>query len=340
MPASRKTIAVLIDHIDQLSHGYESQLRWGFMRACASLDINLLIVAGRALRAPEPWGASRNGVYDLMHPDCVDGLILMSNGIIGSCSIEELQDICRRYAPLPICSAGLAIPDVPSIVIDNRPGMEALCEHLIRDHGRRRVALLAGPDENPDAKLRSEVYREVLARHGIDFDPELVAVGALTSNEGRKAMEELLSRGVEFDAVVAANDAMAMGASELLRRRGRSGGPELSLVGFDDLALARLREPAAHDSASAARRDGVARGSAAGRPDLRSQSAGAHLAAGPAHDAGVVRLHAQPAAPDRQAPLGIRGGLAHGGARAARRGARCAHALARAGERVRERRPD
>ncbi len=243
MPTQRKTIAVLIDHIDQLSHGYESQLRWGFMRACANLDLNLLIVAGRALRAPEPWGASRNGVYDLMHSDCVDGLILMSNGIIGSCSIEELEDICRRYAPLPLCSAGLAIPDVPSIIIDNRPGMEALCEHLIREHGRRRIALLAGPEENPDAKLRFEVYREVLERHGIEFAPELVAVGALTSNEGRKAMEELLARGVEFDAVVAANDAMAMGASELLRRRGRSGGPELSLVGFDDLALARLVNP-------------------------------------------------------------------------------------------------
>jgi DNA-binding LacI/PurR family transcriptional regulator len=123
MPTQRKTIAVLIDHIDQLSHGYESQLRWGFMRACSDLDINLLIVAGRALRAPEPWGAPRNGVYELLHANCVDGLILMSNGIIGGCSIEELQAICRGYSPLPLCSAGLAIPGVPSVVIDNRPGM-------------------------------------------------------------------------------------------------------------------------------------------------------------------------------------------------------------------------
>ncbi len=243
MPNQRKTIAVLIDHIDQLSHGYESQLRWGFMRACSDLDINLLIVAGRALRAPEPWGAPRNGVYELLHANCVNGLILMSNGIIGGCTIEELQEICRGYSPLPLCSAGLAIPGVPSVVIDNRPGMDALIEHLIVEHDRHQIAFLGGPKENPDAQLRLAVYRDVLARHGISFDPALVAIGALTRNEGRKAMEDILARGVTFDAVVGVNDAMAMGAAEVLAHRGRAGGQELSLVGFDDLALARLVNP-------------------------------------------------------------------------------------------------
>ena len=243
MPTPRKTIAVLIDHVDQLSHGYETELRSGFTRACQHHDLDLLIVAGRSMRALDADGQPCNGVYDLLHSDCIDGLVLMSNSLVGGCSVEELAALYGRYAPLPLCSAGLLVPGVPSVVIDNRPGMKALLDHLILEHGRCQIALLAGPGDNPDARLRFEVYRQSLALHGIEFDPRLVTTSALTHHDGQRAMQELLDRGVEFDAVVATNDPMAMGAADVLGRSNREFRERPSLVGFDDLAVARLVDP-------------------------------------------------------------------------------------------------
>src|SRR3954471_8687577 len=98
MPTPQKPLAVLIDHVDQLSHGYETELRAGFMRACAQANANLLLVAGRTMRPLEPWGSAANGIYDLMHPSCIDGLILVSSGIMCSCTLTDLQAICREYA--------------------------------------------------------------------------------------------------------------------------------------------------------------------------------------------------------------------------------------------------
>ena len=142
-----------------------------------------------------------------------------------------------------MCSVGIELPGVPSLVLDNRPGMEAVVEHLIRDHGRRKIAFLAGTPKNPEAKVRFEAYQAVLARHGIACDPALMARGYFRTNSAKVAMEEILARGVEIDAVVAANDEMATGAIDVLRKQGLRVPQDIPVTGFDDLLLARLGNP-------------------------------------------------------------------------------------------------
>jgi len=53
-----------------------------------------------------------------------------------------------RFAGAKMCSIGIELPGVPSLVLDNRPGMEAVVEHLVRDHGCRKIAFLAGTPKN------------------------------------------------------------------------------------------------------------------------------------------------------------------------------------------------
>ena len=142
-----------------------------------------------------------------------------------------------------MCSIGIELPGVPSLVLDNRPGMEAVVEHLIRDHGCRKIAFLAGTPENPEAKVRFDAYETVLARHGIACDPALTAPGYFRTNSAKVAMEEILARGVEIDGVVAANDEMATGAVDVLRKQGRRVPQDIPVTGFDDLMLARLGNP-------------------------------------------------------------------------------------------------
>ena len=239
----RLRIAVLLDHLNAFSGGYEAQLRDAIQAKCREAGHHLLLVYGGPVEAPQPLDAADNAIYDLLRGDSVDGIIVVSSLLSTYCGATGVARLIERFAGATMCSVGIDLPGVPSLVLDNRPGMEAVVEHLIRDHGCRKIAFLAGTPENPEAKVRFDAYQAVLARHGIAFDPALTASGYFRTNSAKVAMEEILARGVAFDAVVAANDEMATGVVDVMRKHGRRVPQDIPVTGFDDLMLARLGNP-------------------------------------------------------------------------------------------------
>jgi DNA-binding LacI/PurR family transcriptional regulator/signal transduction histidine kinase/ActR/RegA family two-component response regulator len=223
--------------------GYEAEVRDAFHAKCREQDLDLLIVYGRALDEPNSASASHNEIFELMHPDRVDGVVLLSSSLSSYGGISSIERLAARLAPMPLVSLGLPVSGLPSVIIDNRGGMRAVVEHLVREHGCRRVAFIGGIADNTEAKDRLAGYRAVLEEHGIAYDPTLVEVGDFRGSGGRAAMERLLARGVAFDAVAAASDAMALGAIEALRSSGIRVPRDVPVTGFDDLVVARLGNP-------------------------------------------------------------------------------------------------
>ena len=239
----RRRILVLSDHIDHVTGGYEPQLRAAFDASSRRYGYDLAIVVGRAFEHPLPSHASHNGIYDLLGPRSADGVIVLSAALAAFSGLEAVTHFRERLGTLPVCSVGAEVFGIPSIVIDNRPGMRCLIEHLVTVHGRRRLAFITGTPQNVDADARLAVYREALADHGIAFDPQLVATGFFHSASGGKAALELLERGVSFDSLIVSNDAMALSAIEALKSRGLRVPRDVVVTGFDDLVLARLASP-------------------------------------------------------------------------------------------------
>ncbi|MGC4091688.1 MAG: substrate-binding domain-containing protein [Polyangiaceae bacterium] len=236
-----KTIAVLIDHADYPAGGYESQLRTGFEATCKRLDLKLLLFFGRALDAP--MYQAQNAVYHLAHPDCVDGIILVAPGLGTYTGAEGVRALSKRLEHLPQVSLGLEIPGVPSVIIDNRPGIHALVDHLVEVHKCRSIAYIGGPEHNPDAVVRAQAFEDALLHHGLPINPDRCQAGAFTLPSGSSAMATILERGEYFDSVLAANDGMALGAIETLKARGFRVPHQVRVVGFDDLEIARLVNP-------------------------------------------------------------------------------------------------
>jgi DNA-binding LacI/PurR family transcriptional regulator/signal transduction histidine kinase/ActR/RegA family two-component response regulator len=243
-PAPRPLrIAVLLDHLNSFSGGYEAQLRDAIHAKCRAAGHHLLLVYGGPVEAPHRLDAADNAIYDLLRTDSVDGIVVVSSLLSTYGGPSGVARLVERFAGATMCSIGIELPGIPSLVLDNRPGMEAVVEHLVRKHGRRRLAFLAGTPKNPEAEVRFDAYQAVLARDGIAYDPELVARGYFRTNLGKVAMEEILARGVTLDGVVAANDEMATGAIDVLRKRGLRVPQDIPVTGFDDLMLARLGNP-------------------------------------------------------------------------------------------------
>ena len=241
--SKRLTIAVLIDNANFFEGCYEANLREALDAKCRQDGHNLLLLYGGPLDAPGPTGAADNTIFRALLPGSFDGIIVVSSMLAAFCGRDPVARLLESYRPASLCSIGLALPGVPSLVLDNRGGMDAAVEHLIREHGVRRPVFLAGTPKNPEAQARFEAYKDVLARHAIPFDPALVACGYFMPKQGRSAMDDLLAAGVVFDGVVAANDNMAMGAIEALRKWGRRVPRDIPVTGFDDLPLAGLGSP-------------------------------------------------------------------------------------------------
>jgi len=241
-PPRRLDIAVLFDHLNFFGRGYEGQLRDALYKRGRATGHNLILVYGGALDEPT-LAAADNAIFRVIRSDDFDGIIVASALLSAYCGPEGVAKMVERYARGRLCSVGSAIDGVPSLVLDNRSGMEAAVEHLVTHHGRRQLAFLAGTPHNPEAEARFAAYRSVLEKHGIAYDESRVASGQFLPALGRLAMDQILDRGVPFDAVVAANDSMALGAIQALRERSLRVPQDIPVTGFDDLTLARLGNP-------------------------------------------------------------------------------------------------
>jgi DNA-binding LacI/PurR family transcriptional regulator len=122
---------------------------------------------------------------------------------------------------------------------DNRGGARDAVRHLI-GLGRRRIAHIAGPLDQTASIDRLDGFRDVLP----DIDPQLVAEGDFTPEGGARAMEQLLERSPDLDAVFAASDVMASGALRVLRQRGLRVPDDVAVIGFDDIvSVAEWTDP-------------------------------------------------------------------------------------------------
>jgi DNA-binding LacI/PurR family transcriptional regulator/signal transduction histidine kinase/CheY-like chemotaxis protein len=239
----RRTIALLVDYIDHLDRGYECELRDAFETACRCRDVNLVLLAGRPLDRSDPWTRAQNTVYDMAGARSVDGIILGAAGLAALTGVAAVERFAGRQSRIPVCSLGVELTGIPSIVSDSRSGMAVLVEHLLSEHACRQIVFLGGPVTNPDAHLRLTVFREVMLRHGRVVQPELVMHSDFSFLSGKQAIAALLAAGATFDAVIAANDALGVGASEALRERKLRVPLNVRVTGFDDLLISRLGDP-------------------------------------------------------------------------------------------------
>jgi LacI family transcriptional regulator len=167
----------------------------------------------------------------------VDGL-LVAEEVMAS---DELRELARRI-PLVIIAGQRGQTELDGFVADNLTGMTALVSHLLVQHRYRRLCFVAGPKDAPDARERQLAFEEaVLAGHDGVIDQ--VVHGDFSEGSGTAAARVLLGRTSLPEAVVCANDQMAIGVLRELQRAGIRVPQDVALTGFDDIYPSRLVDP-------------------------------------------------------------------------------------------------
>lgn len=227
--------------VDLFEYTYQARMVDAVVDTARRHGASVRAFVGGGLNSPERFGAQRNFLYDLVGPGCVDGVIILSSTLANYADHGALLEFAGRFRPLPMASIGMLLEGIPSVAVDNAPALREGLRHLVRVHGHRRIAFVRGPAGNQEAEERYRVYREVLAEHEIPLDPALIAPGDFTLPAGTAAVRALIDeRRVSFQALVAANDYMALGAIEALRARGVRVPADAAVLGFDDLDEGRF----------------------------------------------------------------------------------------------------
>jgi LacI family transcriptional regulator len=201
---------------DEILHGVEACLRergWSLLITCL---------------APGDEGSYRR-LQALSGK--VDGL-LVGEGIVPSRMLVRLAE----RLPLVVIAGSPAEQAVDVVAADNRSGAAAIVRHLVEEHGRVRIFAVDGPESAPDARERRSALDDVLAS---SRRARLVGsyTGMFNVRSGEDAGRRLVvEHGGELpDAVVCANDQMAIGALKALAECGVDVPGQVSLVGFDDI---------------------------------------------------------------------------------------------------------
>ena len=171
----------------------------------------------------------------------VDGLIVLSSG-----SDLGLLDTLRA-APMPQVVVDREIEDLAAdlVEVNHEAGGYLATQHLLQ-LGHRRIACIGGPQTLSSARQRVQGYQRALREGGLPVDGALFRCGDFTSAGGHAAMCELLAVNALPDrpsAVFASNDLMAIGAICAAAAAGLRIPENLSVIGFDDIALAAFSNP-------------------------------------------------------------------------------------------------
>lgn len=129
-----------------------------------------------------------------------------------------------------------------SVGTDNVRGGKRAAAHLAR-LGRKRIAFF-GDTEAPEIGQRYDGYKMALKEAGLEFDPALVSPAHFKIESAEAAVDALVSSGTKFDAIFASSDMIALGAIRALQRNDLSVPGDVSVVGYDDVLLARYNRPA------------------------------------------------------------------------------------------------
>ncbi len=202
-------------------HGVEQMCRdHGITMSLSTLDLS---------------GGTLASLPVLLADERIGGIILL--GALG----PEIVETVAASVHVPLVLVDNWYPRCPwdAIMIDNQAGMSLATEYLI-GRGHRHISLVGGPPHPSIIERRAGYEQALRERH---LKPFVAPQSDMEPDNGEAAVEDLLRARPETTAILCSNDSLAVGVLKRLRLLGRRVPEDISVVGFDDIALAQHTLP-------------------------------------------------------------------------------------------------
>ena len=183
-------------------------------------------------------------IYQLIDPADYDGVVVFSTMLN---SDETVYSLCKnaKEKGVPVVSVGLEMEGVPSVCVGNENGIRETVSHLIEVHNVKKIFFIGGTEDHPDSIERLNVTREVMKEHGLKLTDKDVAYGRWSNGRAVQALNGLLRSHKKLpDAIVCANDVMALAVCTELEKQGINVPADIKVTGFDNIETCSIFYPA------------------------------------------------------------------------------------------------
>lgn len=236
MTNGKLNIGLFICH---LNNDYAFEICKGAEYAAKEMGVNLIVFPGMFLSAS--FNDPENAIYDYQYNSVfyyacrenLDALIVSVGTLASFLSQKNIIDFLEHFKDIPIVTLESKISGHPCLQTDSTTGLRDAIEHLITVHGRKHICFVSGRQTNEDAIERLNVYRTTMRAHNMPVTDDMIVYGDY-SEYSREIVSELLDKNPDADAIVFANDQMAIGGYQELNSRNIKIGTDISVIGFDN----------------------------------------------------------------------------------------------------------
>ncbi|HHX56759.1 MAG TPA: GGDEF domain-containing protein, partial [Clostridiales bacterium] len=181
----------------------------------------------------EKHDIGEENIYNLMNLNIIDGVIILSETIKGKEHLMRIVDNSIKHG-VPVISIEKEVDGCYNLIFDYENSIVGLVNHFIEHHKFTKINFMAGGKGNEYSEERLSGYKKALKEHDIPLDERRVAYGDFWDRPTYKAMDEFMASGMEMpEAIVCANDAMAIAVCEKLREYGYRVPEDVCVSGFD-----------------------------------------------------------------------------------------------------------
>lgn len=168
----------------------------------------------------------------------VDGVAVMTSEM----DKDLTEQLAKQGMSMVFLDVGKVQPKTSNIAVDYVGGIRQAVRHLI-SLGHRRIGFIAGPSSLKSARIRRSAFLECLRESHIAPSQNLVVEGNHKIDGGEAATRELLAQRHQPTAILTSNDMTAVGALRAIAEAGLNVPGDISVVGFDDIEIARYTTP-------------------------------------------------------------------------------------------------
>lgn len=181
-------------------------------------------------------------LMELMSHFDLSAVIVLGETVKNDMMIDFIRKTVK-YMNVPAFSLELPVEGFINISQRFGKGFEDIVRHVVEYHGCRRVNMIAGVKETEFSIERVNAYKKVLEENGIPFEEKRLKYGDFWDRPARTATEEFLAEGDLPEAIVCANDAMAIACCTVLREKGYRVPEDVIVTGFDGISSGKVNYP-------------------------------------------------------------------------------------------------
>lgn len=185
---------------------------------------------------------SETKLLDLMGYLKCDAVIIMGETIKTERMLDNIIKTVKKMH-VPVFAMEKHMEGCINVAMRFGTGFHDIVKHIVEDHGCRKVDMIAGVKDNKFSDDRIAAYKEVLAENNIPFEEKRLFYGEFWDRPTRIVMEKILAEDELPEAIICANDAMAVTVCAVLHERGICVPEDIIVTGFDGINSAKINIP-------------------------------------------------------------------------------------------------